>query len=114
VAATARAPLLAAGATFARCGSGSRTRRALAARSRRSPTTASCRTARRRRWSRPTATSSGCACPGWTPPACSARCSTATRATSAWAPRASRCPRAAATSRARWCSRRAGARAAAG
>ena len=53
-----------------------------AARSPRSPTTASCRTARRPRWSRPTATSSGCACRGWTRRACSARCSTATPATS--------------------------------
>ena len=51
-------------------------------RSPRSPTTASCRTARRPRWSPPTARSSGCACRGWTRRACSARSSTATPATS--------------------------------
>ena len=61
-------------------------------RSPRSPTTASCPTARRPRWSRPTATSSGCACRGWTRRACSARCWTATPATSGSARPASSVP----------------------
>ena len=46
-------------------------------RSRRSPTTRSCRTATRARWSRPTARSTGCAFRASTRRACSARCSTA-------------------------------------
>ena len=46
-------------------------------RSRRSPTTRSCRTAIRARWSRPTARSTGCACRALTRRACSDRCSTA-------------------------------------
>ena len=46
-------------------------------RSRRSPTTRSCRTATPARWSRPTARSTGCACRGSTRRACSDRCSTA-------------------------------------
>ena len=65
------------------------TSRSAAARSRRSPTTGSCPTARRWRWSRRAATSSGCACRGSTRRACSARCSTATPAASGSAPRAS-------------------------
>ena len=45
-------------------------------RSRRSPTTASCPTATRARWSRRTGRSTGCACPRSTRPASSAACST--------------------------------------
>ena len=56
------------------------------ARSRRSRSTASCPTRRRWRWSRRAATSSGCACRGPTRPASSGRCSTATRAASAFGP----------------------------
>ena len=82
--------------------------------SRRSPSTRSCRTARRWRSSPPAARSSGCACPGSTRRACSARCSTATPATSASAPTASPSRRPGATCRARWCWRRAGAPARAG
>ena len=72
---------------------GVRTRRASAsrplgwaARSPRSPSTRSCRTARRWRWSRRAARSSGCACRGSTRRACSARCSTATPARSGSGP----------------------------
>ena len=67
-----------------------RTRPPGAHRSRPSATTPSCPTARRSRWSRPAATSSGCACPGWTRRASSARSSTATPATSASARRPQR------------------------
>ena len=51
-------------------------------RSRRSPSTRSCRTATRARWSRPTARSAGCASRASTRRACSARCSTARPASS--------------------------------
>ena len=72
-----------------------------ARRSRRSPTTASCRTATPARWWRPTARSSGCACRASTRPASSARCSTAAPAASASGPTAWASRPAAATSRAR-------------
>ena len=61
-------------------------------------------------WWRRAATSSGSACRASTPRACSARSSTATPACSASARPTSRCPPTAAICRARWCSRRAGAR----
>ena len=63
-----------------------RARRRPRARSRRSRSTASCPTARPARWSRRTATSSGCACRASTRRACSARSSTATPAASGSAP----------------------------
>ena len=71
---------------------GRRAQEATAGRSRRSPTTGSCPTARPPRWSRRAATSSGCACRGWTRPACSAPSSTATPAASASARRTSTVP----------------------
>ena len=70
-------------------------------RSRRSPTTRSCRTATRARSSRPTARSTGCACRASTRRACSARCSTARPAPSGWARSASTSRRRASTSRGR-------------
>ena len=70
-------------------------------RSRRSPTTASSRTATPARSSPPTARSSGCACRTSTRRRCSARCSTAAPAAGAWAPTGSTSPPAGATSPAR-------------
>ena len=58
---------------------------------RRSPTTASCRTATPARWSPPTARSSGCACRTSTRRRSSARCSTAARAAGASVPTACTC-----------------------
>ncbi len=92
------------GRSRARCRSPARER----ARFHRSPTTAFYPTARRWRWWRPAAASSGCACRGSTRPAYSVRCSTVTRDTSGSAPRDRGAGRRGATSRGPWCSRRAG------
>ncbi len=88
--------------------------RAGAACSRRSPSTRSCPTARPARWWRPSGNVEWLCLPRFDSPWCSAPSSTATRAGSASVPRTWPCRPTAATSRARWCSRRAGAPAAAG
>ena len=88
--------------------------RSAEARSRRSPTTPCCRTARSARSWRRAGTWSGCRCRGWMGPASSPRSSTATPAGSGPDRWIGRSRRPAATCRGRWSSRRHGARRRAG